>query len=239
MHGVGKARSIRSQSGFTLLEMIVAVTLVAMMAVGLWAVFRISVRSWSRGTEFMDTNQHNRSILDLVRKQLASAHGLFVPDPEQLGNSFLPFSGNDSSLHFISLSSLRFRDNPGLTWVSYAVDQGSNGEYALVERETRYLGRMPDEDISAIGSKAIPIFQNLSSCLFEYFDSGDSNNPPSWVREWDGKKLNRMPLAVSLTMISRDPKGNTLNRHIVIPIKAESSDARYNFVNPFGPTRGM
>ena len=75
----GKKRSVLPEAGFTLLEMIVAVTLVAMMAVGLWAVLRISIRSWSRGTEFIDANQRQRSIMDMVRKQLASAYPLFTP----------------------------------------------------------------------------------------------------------------------------------------------------------------
>ena len=76
-------RSISSQAGFTLLEMLIAVTLVALMAVGLWAVFRISIRSWSQGTEFINANQHHRSILDLARKQIASAYPLVTPPPSR------------------------------------------------------------------------------------------------------------------------------------------------------------
>ncbi|MBP1608133.1 MAG: hypothetical protein H6Q04_368, partial [Acidobacteria bacterium] len=33
--------------GFTLVEILVAVTLVAMMAVGLWAALRIGINSWA------------------------------------------------------------------------------------------------------------------------------------------------------------------------------------------------
>ena len=229
------------QSGFTLLEMIVAVTLVAMMAVGLWAIFRISLRSWSRGTEFMDANQHHRGILNLVRKQMASAYGLSAPaDPQQPGAGTLIFNGTENGLRFISLNSLLFQDSPGLTLVSYEVDQDSEGDYALVEKEARYLGQMPDEEVSPSGSKATPIFEKLSSCLFEYFDPGDANNPAQWVQEWDGQKLHTLPLAVSVTMMSRDPKGNTLNRHMVVPIKAEFYQTGINpinpiNINPFGP----
>ena len=224
------------QSGFTLLEMIVAVTLVAMMAVGLWAIFRISLRSWSRGTEFMDANQRHRGILNLVRKQMASAYGLSAPaDPQQPGAGTLIFNGTENGLRFISLNSLLFQDSPGLTLVSYEVDQDSEGDYALVEKEARYLGRMPDEEVSPSGSKATPIFEKLSSCLFEYFDPGDANNPAQWVQEWDGQKLHTLPLAVSVTMMSRDPKGNTLNRHMVVPIKAEFYQTGINPINPINP----
>lgn len=236
---VGKSRSIGSQTGFTLLEMLVAVTLVAIMAVALWSVFRISIRSWSRGTEFMDANQRHRSILSLVRKQMASAYGLLAPkDNQPLGPTKLIFSGTKDSLQFISLNSLQFQSSPGLTMVSYDVDQDTAGNYALVEREARYLGGVPEEGEPVDGSNPVPIFENLTSCLFEYFDPGDRNNASQWVQEWDGQKLGKMPLAVSFTMISRDPKGNTLNRHMVIPIKAEPYDWRATFINPFA-VRGI
>ena len=226
------------QSGFTLLEMIVAVTLIAMMTVGLWAIFRIGLRSWSRGTEFMDANQRHRSILNLVRKQMASTYGLYAPpDPQLPGPGALIFDGTGSSLRFISLNSLQFQDSPGLTLVSYGIDQDSNGDYVLTEKEARYLGQIPDEDVPSGKSKATPIFEKLSSCLFEYFDPGDADHPAQWVQEWDGQKLRMLPLAVSLTMISRDPKGNTLNRHMVVPIKVEASQAGINPVNPFGVRR--
>lgn len=184
----GRECSIRSQAGFTLLEMIVAVTLVALMAVGLWAVFRISLRSWSRGTEFMDANQRHRSILNLVRKQMASTYGLFVQDPLQPANAALMFDGTENSLRFISLNSLQFNESPGLTWVSYELSQDEGGDYSLVEREARYLGQMPEEGEGQAGSRPVPIFENLSSCLFEYFDPGDAEDSSQWVREWDGQR---------------------------------------------------
>ena len=187
----------------------------------------------------MDTNQRHRSVLNLVRKQMASAYGLFVADPLQPGNGVLLFSGTDRSLQFISLNSLQFQESPGLTMVSYELDQDGEGNYSLVEKEARYLGQLPEAGISPAGSRAIPIFENLSSCLFEYFDPGDTDNPSQWVREWDGETLRRLPLAVSLTMTARDPRGNTLNRHMVVPVKAEPYDARFNYINPFGRGRGV
>ncbi len=70
--------------------MLVAVTLVAVMAVALWAVFRISINSWIRGTEFIDTNQRNRSILDLVKKQMASIYAVNAPADLQSRRGGLP-----------------------------------------------------------------------------------------------------------------------------------------------------
>jgi prepilin-type N-terminal cleavage/methylation domain-containing protein len=243
-----RTRSISAQEGFTLLEVIVSVTIVAIMAVGLWTVFRISIRSWARGTEFMDANQRQRSILSLVRKQLASAYGLLAPPSQQTGTvppgayvagmGSLVFSGTEDSLQFISLNSLQFQESPGLTLVSYEVSRDSGENYSLVEKEERYLGRLPEDGSSFNNSKAIPIFEDLKSCLFEYWDPGDATNPAQWVREWDGQKLGRLPLAVSMTMISQDLSGNSMSRHMVVPIKAEPFGQGIGLINPFG-ARGV
>jgi prepilin-type N-terminal cleavage/methylation domain-containing protein len=235
-----KERFTQSEAGFTLLEMLIAVTLVAMMAVSLWAVFRISLRSWSRGTEFIDANQRQRSILDMLRKQVASTFGVYKQADPQLGlPSTLFFSGTENSLRFVSLNSLRFQESPGLTLVIYEIAQDANGDFSLVEKEARYLGQLSDQETAASQSKPTPIFDNLSSCIFKYFDTGDDEASSQWVEAWDGEQLGRLPKAVSISMISRDPKGNALSRHMVVPLQAEANDLRINFVNPFGRRRAV
>lgn len=227
-----RRQSGESESGFTLLELAVAVTLVALMAVGLWAVLQVSIRSWSRGTEYVDANQRHRSIMDLVRKQMASTCALYTKaDPMQGEVPHIVFDGTDTGLRFISLNSLRFHESPGLTVVSYEIAQDSNGSYALVEREQPYLGYAPDE-MRIQESEATLIFADLSSCVFEYYDPGDDQNPARWVTEWDGKDLGRLPAAVSLTMMSRTPAGTDLSRNIVVPVKTETN-LRANSFNPF------
>ena len=242
-----KRRRISPESGFTLIEMLVAVTLLAIMAVGLWSVFSISVRSWSKGTESIDKTQRHRSILDKVRKQIASAYPLngstdmpvdmpIEPQAidEQLSFNTLLFNGTETGLSFVSLNSLRFQESPGLTLVSYGIAPDSEGHYSLVEREARYTGQIFNPDMALNLSESIPIFENLSSCIFEYFDPGDNDNTSQWLPLWSGQERRELPAAVSITMISRDPEGNSLNRHMVVPIRAQVNNLRLNPVNRIG-----
>ena len=230
------AHRIRSDEGFSLLEIIVAVTLVAMMAVGLWAVLRISINSWKRGTEFVDANQRNRSILDMVKKQMASIYGVTAPVDLQKGGAVYPiFAGAEGSVQFISLNSLRFMENPGLTMVSYDVARDSQGNFELVEREAQYLGMDPSREsiFDRNDERVITIFDNLSSFTFEYFDPGTAERPARWVRSWDPRDTGRLPTAISMTMSLRDSSGALYSRHMVVPIIAKPYDPRLNFVNPF------
>jgi hypothetical protein len=215
------------------------------MAVGLWAVLRISINSWARGTEAVDANQRNRSILDLVRKQIGSTYGLMSSvDPQTGGNLYPLFAGAETSMQFISLSSLRFLENPGLTIVSYDFVQGPQGEYALVEKEARYLGLDPaqQEYFDRKDEHAIVIFDNLVSFRFEYFDSGDDRRPAQWVGSWNARELLRLPMAVSMSFVVKDPKAGSIARQMVIPILARPNDPRLNLGSPFNqafPGRGI
>ncbi len=214
----------RSEQGFTLLEVVVAVTLIAMMAVGLWAVMRLSLRSWSRGTDFIDTNQRHRSILDMTRKQLASAYNLIIPADLNTGTAPYPFfNGTENSFQFISLNSLQFQESPGLTLVTYEVSQESQANnYSLLEKESRYLGQLPDSNSTA-ADRTTPVLENLSSCMFEYFDPGDSQNPSQWVKEWNAQETGKLPSAVSITVGSRDANGNAMSRQMIVPLQAASN----------------
>ena len=237
---MGRADARQSEKGFTLLEMIIAVTLVAMMAVGLWGIFRLSVTAWKRGADAIDVSQRNRSLLDLVQKQMKSIYGIFTPvDPQNPQQPYPIFAGSENSIQFVSLCSLRFNENPGLTMVSYGLSQDRQGGYALVEKETRYLGTdMVEGVFDRKDEAAVTIFDNLTSFSFEYYDPGTRELPPQWVREWNSRDLLRIPVAISMTMIARDPKGGTFSRFLVMPILAKPFDPRQNFLNPFDPRRG-
>ncbi len=233
----GSERVTRSvEMGFTLLETVIAVTLVAMMAVGLWSVFRISLASWKRGTESIDANQRHRSMVDLMKKQMASIYGVLAPLDPQTGGVIYPlFAGTESSVQFISLNSLRFYENAGLTTVSYDVERDLTGAFNLVQREQQFLGTDPGREsfFDRNTVEALPVFQNLTSFRFEYFDSGTADRPARWVSGWDARETRQMPAAISMTMVSQDANGETISRHLVIPIMARPNDPRMNFVNPF------
>jgi prepilin-type N-terminal cleavage/methylation domain-containing protein len=237
-----------ADAGFTLLEVLVAVTLVAMLAVGLYAILRIGIRSWSRGAEAVDANQRHRTVMDLVRKQIASAYPLYT-SPDQLQQegttvSHPIFAGTDIGFSFVSENALQFWASPGLTYVTYELVQGSDGMNSLVEKETPYTRQLTLDNTTGLTIattlsdttslyRETPLFDNLTSCTFEYLDPGttstgatststtSTSSTPQWVTSWDVQDKKSLPTAVSITMVARNSQGVSINRNIVVPIKAE------------------
>jgi len=226
------------ETGFTLLELLVAVTLIAIMAVGVWNALDLCIRSWIRGIETIDINQRNRSTQDLVRKQIASAYPLISSSAAsssgaqnvarmqnvaiQASTSAPVFSGGETSLRFVSPNSLLSMNSMGLVLVTYEVEVDSDGNMALVEREAPYVGQGVD-DGGFISS--VPVFFNLKECTFEYYDLGDADNPPEWLTDWDTENRRRLPAAVRISMISRDADTDWPGRQMIIPLRAQ-----YNYL---------
>jgi len=238
---------VKSAQGFTLLEVLVSITLVAMMAVMLWSAFRMSLTSWSRGTADIDVNQRRRTLLDLAKKQMASIFGvLSTVNLETGGGMIYPiFWGDREAVQFVSLVSLRFQDNPGLTLVEYELvrDNGPTTTFSLVEHERPYLGNDPGREslFDRNDENAVALFENLTSFSFEYLDPGAQDRGPRWLDSWNPREMGRLPTAMRLSMIARDA-GRPVTRQIVVPILATPFDARpgtFNSVNPLEsrPTR--
>ena len=216
------------EAGFSLLELVVALTLLAMMAIGIWVALDVCIRSWVQGMDSIDINQRSRSAPDLIRKQIASALPVFADSSSVQNMSVIPslvFSGSESSLRFVSPHSLQVFDSAGLVLVSYEIQVDSDEQMALVEFEELYTGGSGGNGF--IGSSLV--FINLRSCNFEYYDPGDTEKPGEWVSTWNVPGLPRMPAAIRISMIAKNPQGGTLDRQLVIPLHAQANFLTGNF----------
>lgn len=243
----GRTEGTRADSGFTLLELIVALTLMTLMAVALWAVFSISLRSWSTGTNRIEVSGRHRYVMDATRKQIASAYPVGapgnvtnaggVPPAAEQGASAPLFFGSRDSLVFVSLNSRRFFESPGLTLAAYRAVPDEEGTLALVTGERPYTGGDADPEALPEGN---PLFEGLAECIFEYFDPGTEPGAARWVPEWDGSAAGTLPAAVRLTLVSPDSGSERLERQMVIPIRARDTITAPVVLNPFaeGGLRG-
>ena len=225
----------KEASGFTLLELLVAITLVVVMAVGVWAALELCINAWTRGVIEIDINQRERNTQDLVRRQIASMYPL-IPSSSQssaggLQNTMiLPvaasatpvFSGGETSLRFVSPNSLQSLDSAGMFLITYEAEVDSDSNIALVVREAPYTGQSVDDGWFV---SAVPVFWNLKEILFEYYDAGDANNPAEWLTVWDTANRRRLPAAVRISMIFNDSDNDSPGQQMIIPLQAQ-----YNYL---------
>jgi prepilin-type N-terminal cleavage/methylation domain-containing protein len=166
-----KPRS-RAEHGFTLLEVMVSLAIMALIATVAFAGLSIGVDTWRRGTRKIDEMDGRAAIERLVKRQLAIAYPLqFQPDPNQ--PAFALFRGTNSSVEFISDYSV-VDGTTDFRKIGYRFE---SGEFRY--QEENLLGYVPSSNERIEGE----VLAKLSALRFRYLQRLPSE-AWSWADEW-------------------------------------------------------
>ncbi len=217
----GKPR-LAAQAGMTLLEVLVAVTLLSLLMVGISIALRLGLSTFGRTT---DRLMDNRRVAGAQRILQAELEGMIPVMPPCLGpegaptTRFVFFQAESQYLRMVSTFSLQqgWRGDPQI--LEFFVIPGENGKgVRLVVNETPYnpitaggycLGTMPDPVLGIIVPRFPPepqaspnsfvLADKLAFCKLEYYvKSKDPNIPdPLWVPRATGLGW---PMAIRVDM---------------------------------------
>lgn len=175
-------------AGFSLIEMLAALTIVAMLMAMLPGTLRLGKRAWQTGKGGEDSVAS--TTLDFVRDRLSSAVPIFFDDGS--GLTAIAFHGGPQSLRFISEVDSGPRGG-GLYEIAFGQDASGTPQLRLRLFRDDREGSSPDEvrDLSA-GFKAINM---------RYFGAAEAGAAPSWQKEW--MRTDRLPDLVEVSAIAR------------------------------------
>lgn len=239
--------------GYTLVEMIVAITLFGLISLVLFAGFDLTMRSWKQGQKKIEADEQVRSVFELVRRQISSVYpvvpeeedepesdGTTPSQPRAVSQSKPYFIGFTDRTAFISLFSLRVNAIPGLCFVAYAIEPSEEGKgYALVEYEKQYTGINP---MGSDQAEHLPeniyryvLLDNLDSATFHFYGYDYSAFDPrnqdelqkAWYDSWDVEEKGDLPLAVRLDYhFLPDVRTSLRDGSILVPIRSHGSTLR-------------
>lgn len=178
---------VRSQeNGFTLLELIVAMTILSLVAVLIGSGFRLALDSWKKGETETDWTQRLRVLSGNMSRQLKSAYPYKMKVDDE---TKVLFEGDSDSVIFASA----FNDQSygGFKWIRYSY---KDGDFLYKE------GLLPDKELTEkISGKEEIIDSDLEEVRFEYFSSEDDE----WKESWDSE--DGLPGAVRVKISYFDP----------------------------------
>ncbi len=208
------------EGGFTLLEFLVAATILALMAVAMFSTFRLALNSYKRSQESLDQKGRQRILEDLIRRQVGSLFPLrptgdfvdqdafanegAIVDPNTgapaFGVSQVPlFYGTNESMTFITVAPLLLLKNPGLTVVRYGLAEDEWGRHYFGELEFRYSGLDSFQRMVEIPrGKPYPMVEGVQDLRFEYYGFDASTQTYGWFEEWHGDEKYGVPSAVKI-----------------------------------------
>ena len=179
--------------GFTLLELLISMTILSLITLLVFGAFRVGIRAWERGERDIDAHQRERIVLDLITRQIAS-----IPVDTVQGLEAFAMKGDQKSLAFVSDIHLVPANTFGMVYVIYRVEEGEDdGEIlSLSERNVVLMVEDPDMDSDELFTELI----GSTEIAFAYLKRSEGEEAPEWQETWDPESETGFPLAVRVTL---------------------------------------
>lgn len=220
----GSARNpaLLTLSGFTLLEVLISMTILALIFVAVLGAIQVGSKSWESGEQRAEENQRTRTLFDSLARELTMLYPLRVKDQDR---DIIAFHGKSDSLAFATLPQ-SYGVEPFshmIRIVKYAVEPDGG----LVATESYPLVGVAAASDSLDG-RVKKLDERVSQVQFRYLvpeGKSDEKLPPAWRDFWDPsqdevapmpsqgsiarvgrgalKGSDRLPLAVEITLTLR------------------------------------
>ena len=205
------------KSAFTLLEMMIAIGILALILTAIYASWTAILRASKTGLDAAASVQRSRIALRALQDSLGSAM-CFSQNHSYYG--FIADNGSEASLSFVSRLSKSFPrggrfGDLDVRRVTFSVEQGRNGDNELVLRQSPLLME-PDIDEK---EHPLVLAKHVKEFSLDFWD-GKKND---WTDEW--KETNQLPRLVKVTLKLSDSQHSIQAHEVVtrlIPIAANA-----------------
>jgi len=181
----------RSQIGFTLIELTIAMTLLALMTVILYGAFHLGQRAMEKGQVRNEESQRMRSVEEVLAGYIRSAY----PYRSALKDPAIFFSGEENRLTFVSAQSFGVGGR-GMAEVSISWDGEGDGTGQL-KLEEQIPVRLEEERGGEGYRNGVVLGEAVAAFSMDYLDP--QSEEEHWVNQWDGKEKKSLPRAVRLS----------------------------------------
>ena len=190
--------------GFTLLELLVALALMALLAAALYGSYFALVAGRDRATAVAEEVRELRTTLDALRRQLASAYFRGPVSSEDPDHPRFRFVVEDRDFYGKPASTLAFTTiAPPAVGETQPVSDQMLVEYRPVAKENGMRVTVRKRDVYMEGETPPTYVQmeDVQGFLVECFDG------TKWVRSWDARLNSGLPKQVRVTVtLSRGEK---------------------------------
>ncbi|MFA5646290.1 MAG: type II secretion system protein GspJ [Candidatus Ratteibacteria bacterium] len=191
-----KKRILLRQKGFSLIELLLAMTMVMILSGSLYASLRIGFRAHALAENELLSRSATGHALTLIDRDIQHA----MPPRGVLAE---PCSGDNTSLIICTRSASSKNIAPGIARVIYEFDEN---EHILLRRITANL--LSPEEILPEGEI---VCRNLASFLLRYYDGND------WLDEWDSMAHeDSLPVLIEVTLTAERTNENLRKEDLTV-----------------------
>jgi general secretion pathway protein J len=188
----------RNSCGFTLIEVVLALSIFALIGAVLYGAFSLSHSAVEKSQASFEDNQKLRSFTDLLGSYVRSAY----PYRESAQEASVYFDGQEDQLTFVSSISLAMGGR-GMSKIRVGWEGAEQGEGPLqLEEELPVrLNMSESQDPGGLRNEVV-LQERVKELRFAYLDPKSESE--LWEERWDGREKMALPRAVRLSYRDRD-----------------------------------
>jgi len=195
--------------GFTLLEMLLAITLLSLIVSAILGGLHLGRRAWEAGRTYETVSEIEESAR-AIHGQLARAMAIRIPRANN--EQVVAFHGLPDSCRFLALSEGEAQWG-GLILTEIGLSQAADDDLSLwssVFRPTEGF-ELPRESLRRVSLLRDAVYFRLS-----YFGQLENGRPPVWTDRWIGRLT--LPLLVSVQVAGKS-SGRTVDVSFVVALR--------------------
>lgn len=193
------------ERGFTLIEIMISVSLFAVIAISITASMSNSFEVKRELTEINDRYHEGRQVMRRITREIRMAF-LRAQPPEEVQEEgpavITRFLGEEDEIYFASNAHIRLRAEgreSDQSEVAYFLKSPSyetpyRGK-TLFRRESRRVDDRPDR-----GGSVWPVIDGVKTLKIEYWDDSKEIGDDAWQRDWDSDDNQLLPARVRVTL---------------------------------------
>lgn len=205
-----------SRRGFTLLEMVVAITILAAIAGIVAGAIRMASAAIERGEDEVARMARLAAGIDILERVIRSAD----PTPVPLGNADGPyFRGEPGRIRLLSLSPASPVPGRGFRLVCFSGAAGPSAAGLAVADASPFRSDGADAWEGTEGARLL--LPGAEGLTFSYSPGPSPEGRWDWRPAWDSRETGSFPAAVRVEFTMPSP-GGPVGTSVVIPVFAEA-----------------
>ncbi|MGK0359696.1 MAG: general secretion pathway protein J [Bradymonadia bacterium] len=204
----------RPQRGFTLIEVLLAVSLLLGVATAVYTSMATSFETKKMVSQLNDRHHEARQVIGRMAKELRQS---FLREPlnqalrEDGPTMVTRFLGQDDELYFQTTAHLRLQAGSRESdqcEVQYFLRRANRDTpfkdgQTLYRRESKRLDDDPEK-----GGSVWPVIDGVKELKFEYWDDAKEIGDDAWQGDWDSNDNNTLPARIRITLVLTSEREN-------------------------------
>lgn len=207
------------REGFTLLEMIVSLSILAAIAAFIVVAFRLTGHSLTRGEEAASRMARLRAGMGILERGIRSADPAAVLTFEGIPLPY--FRGELRKLRFLSAGAPSSLSGGGFRLLSFYGDESEHASLGLLLSEASPMRAEGVADWEGAENPRV-LLSGASEVTFLFSQGPTDEGKWEWVEEWDSREKKRLPAAVRVEFVT-ESEGGPQKSALVVPLPAGGS----------------